>query len=151
MFFDQEIMLFNEDAKSSIEVITKLANRLEKKGLVKKNFLSHVLTREEKFPTGLATDGLGIAIPHTDSKYVNQSQIALASLKKPVLFKNMVNIHEEIPVSLVFMIAMASPHEQVKLLQNLMDLFQNEQILKKLHACTTKNGVLAILREHSVL
>ena len=150
MFFDQEIMLFNEDAKSSTEVITKLASQLEKRGLVKKDFLNHTLIREDRFPTGLATEGLGIAIPHTDSKYVNQSQIAFASLNKPVLFKNMVNINEEIPVSLVFMIAMASPHEQVNLLQNLMDLFQSEQILEKLYACTTKNDVLEISREHNV-
>lgn len=33
----------------------------------------------------------------------------------------------EIPVRLVFMLAMSQPHEQIDTLQNLVSLFQNEE------------------------
>jgi PTS system galactitol-specific IIA component len=151
MFFDHKIMLFDVTAKNSTEVITALATQLEQQKIVKSDFLPHALEREKSYPTGLATEGLGVAIPHTDSKYVNQSQIAFATLKNPVSFKNMVNLENEVPVSLVFMIAMASPHEQAGILSNLMSLFQDKKSLIALKNCTTKEAVVSILHDHEVI
>ncbi|WP_367365806.1 PTS sugar transporter subunit IIA [Pediococcus parvulus] len=150
MFFDEEVMEFNEDAKSSKEIITKLSNELETKRLVNDQFLEHVLKREKKYPTGLGIRDIGVAIPHTDSKYVNKSQIAFATLKKPVIFKNMVNLNEDISVSLIFMIAMNKPHEQVELLSNLMGLFQKTKDMSKLKNSKTKHEVIEILRANQI-
>jgi Phosphotransferase system mannitol/fructose-specific IIA domain (Ntr-type) len=77
MFFNKQIMLFDEDANTSTEIITDLADELKENNIINDKFLNHVLKREVEFPTGLSTNGLGVAIPHTDSKYVNESQIAL--------------------------------------------------------------------------
>lgn len=150
MFFDQEVMFFDEDVKTSDDIITLLAKELQKNKIVTDEFLTNALQRETNFPTGLFTEGLGVAIPHTDSQYVNKSQIAFASLKHPVTFKSMVDINEEVPVKLVFMIAMASPHEQAGLLSNLMDLFQDRNALLALDACTQKEKVIDILHKHNV-
>ena len=84
MFFDERVALFNVEASSSKEVIKIAADELYRRGIVKEDFFEHVLLREKEFPTGLATDKYGIAIPHTDSKYVNRSQIEFVSLKSPV-------------------------------------------------------------------
>lgn len=73
MFFDEKIAQFKVEANSSKEAIKIAADELYKRGIVKKEFLEHVLQRENEYPTGLATDKFGIAIPHTDSKYVNRS------------------------------------------------------------------------------
>lgn len=150
MFFDKEVMLFNEDVQSSTEIITILSDKLKDRKIVNDEFLKHALKREKEFPTGLATNGIGVAIPHTDSKYVNESQIAFASLKNPIKFKSMVDLNQDVSVSLVFMIAMASPHEQAGLLSKLMGLFQVPEELDKLKACKTKEEVISILHNHEI-
>ena len=150
MFFDKEVMLFNEDVQSSTEIITILSDKLKDRKIVNDEFLKHALKREKEFPTGLATNGIGVAIPHTDSKYVNESQIAFASLKNPIKFKSMVDLNQDVSVSLVFMIAMASPHEQAGLLRKLMGLFQVPEELDKLKACKTKEEVISILHNHEI-
>ncbi len=150
MFFDEEVMNFNEDVKNSDEIISKLAGELKAKNIVTDKFLTQVLQRENKYPTGLIINGVGVAIPHTDSDYVNKSQIAFASLNKPVFFKNMVNLNEKIKVRLVFMIAMSEPHEQVKLLSNLMSLFQKKEDMLELQNCRSKKEVIEILTKNKI-
>ncbi|MGQ2374106.1 PTS sugar transporter subunit IIA [Companilactobacillus zhachilii] len=151
MFFNKQIMLFDEDVNTSTEIITDLADELKENNIINDKFLNHVLKREMEFPTGLATNGLGVAIPHTDSKYVNESQIAFATLKNPINFKSMVDLNKEVPVSLVFMIAMASPHEQAELLSKLMSLFQDSAELENLKSCKSKKEVIKILNKHEIV
>ena len=82
MFFNKQVMLFDEDIKTSTEIITALADELKKKKIVKEEFLNHTLDREKNFPTGLATTSLGVAIPHTDSEFVNESPYEKAWMVK---------------------------------------------------------------------
>ena len=56
-------------------------------GCVKSRVLDGITTREAEYPTGLEFNGIGFAIPHTDSVNVNKSQICFASLDEPVIFK----------------------------------------------------------------
>lgn len=151
MFFNEKIMTLHCDAPDAATIITKLANQLEAKDLVTEKFLPHVLAREEKYPTGLAAGPIGVAIPHTDSIYVKESQIAFASLAKPISFKNMVDLEQNVPVSLVFMIAMSSPHEQTALLSNLMNMFQDQQTLQQLNQSDTKKQVIDILNTNKII
>lgn len=151
MFFDQKIIKLQADVQSSTEIITLLAQMLKQKTIVKDNYLSHVLTREKDFPTGLQLEsGIGVAIPHTDSKYVKTSQIAVATLKKPIVFKSMVNKAVDVEVSLVFMIAMSKPHEQAQLLSNLMTFCQNKQAIAELLAERNPQNVEQILNKYDL-
>lgn len=151
MFFDERVALFNVEASSSKEVIKIAADELYRRGIVKKNFFEHVMLREKEFPTGLATDKYGIAIPHTDSKYVNRSQIEFVSLKSPVKFKNMGNASEDIEVTHVFMIAMSQPHEQADTLAKLMRLFLDEELMQRMYECSSKEEYESILKEKGLI
>ena len=151
MFFDERIALFNVEATSSEEVIKIAANELYKRGIVKENFYEHVMLREKEFPTGLATDKYGVAIPHTDSKYVNRSQIEFISLKSPVKFKNMGNVSEDVEVTHVFMIAMSKPHEQSEILVKLMEMFADEGLMQKMHECSSDSEYESILKEKGLI
>jgi len=151
MFFNEEIMTLHSDAPDATTIMTKLAYQLEAKNVVTHQFLPHVMTREERYPTGLASGPIGVAIPHTDSIYVNKSQIAFASLAKPIIFKNMVDLEQNVAVSLVFMIAMSTPHEQTALLSNLMDMFQDQKTLQHLNQSDTKEQVIAILNANKII
>ena len=151
MFFDERVALFNVEASSSKEVIKIAADELYRRGIVKKYFFEHVMLREKEFPTGLATDKYGIAIPHTDSKYVNRSQIEFVSLKSPVKFKNMGNASEDIEVTHVFMIAMSQPHEQADTLAKLMRLFLDEELMQRMYECSSKEEYESILKEKGLI
>ncbi|SFG75906.1 PTS sugar transporter subunit IIA [Sporolactobacillus nakayamae] len=150
MFFDRDIMLFHQEAEDSTDIISRIAIRLTEAGIVKRDFGKHVLEREATYPTGLKTKALGVAIPHTDSKYVNQSQIAFASLKKPISFKDMTDPDKKVEVSLVFMIAMSKPHDQMTLLSNLMAVFQNENALIKLLQSDDVAEVKQVLKTNNI-
>ncbi|MCQ2009503.1 MAG: PTS sugar transporter subunit IIA [Sporolactobacillus sp.] len=150
MFFDRDIMLFHQEAEDSTDIISRMAIRLTEADIVKRDFGKHVLEREATYPTGLQTKALGVAIPHTDSKYVNQSQIAFASLKKPISFKDMTDSDKKVEVSLIFMIAMSKPHDQMTLLSNLMAVFQNENVLIKLLQSDDVAEVKQVLKTNNI-
>lgn len=151
MFFDERVALFNVEASSSKEVIKIAADELYRRGIVKEDFFEHVLLREKEFPTGLATDKYGIAIPHTDSKYVNRSQIEFVSLKSPVKFKNMGNMSEDVEVTHVFMIAMSQPHEQAETLAKLTGMFSDEELMQRMYECSSKEEYESILKEKGLI
>lgn len=151
MFFDERVALFNVEASSSKEVIKIAADELYRRGIVKEDFFEHVLLREKEFPTGLAADKYGIAIPHTDSKYVNRSQIEFVSLKSPVKFKNMGNMSEDVEVTHVFMISMSQPHEQAETLAKLMGMFSDEELMQRMYECSSKEEYESILKEKGLI
>lgn len=151
MFFDEMVTKFEVDANSSSDVIEIASNELYQRGIVKKEFFEKVLEREALYPTGLPVGKYGVAIPHTDSKYVNRSQIAFLSLKNPVKFKNMGNISADVDVNLIFMIAMSQPHEQSEILVKLMELFADEDFMDKLKNCKDAKEYESILIEQKLI
>lgn len=120
------------DVSDSTDAISTLADQLFKQGFVTESYKQAVLDREEIFPTGLPSGEGGVAIPHTDVKYVNKPVIAFATLKKPVFFKNMADKSKDVEVRFVAMLAMKEPHSQVQLLQKLMEMFQEQELMSKL-------------------
>lgn len=151
MFFEERVALFGVEASSSEEVIKIAADELYKRGIVKEDFYEHVMLREKEFPTGLATSKYGVAIPHTDSKYVNRSQIEFISLKSPVKFKNMGDVSEDIEVTHIFMIAMSQSHEQSETLTKLMGMFADEELMQKMYECSSKDEYESILQEKGLI
>lgn len=130
-YVNKNLVLAKLKATDNKDAITQLANLLQKQGYVNKDFAQAVLDREKIYPTGLPSGKVNVAIPHTDIKYVNSPAIVFASLEKPIKFKNMADKSQEINVSFIAMLAMKEPHSQVSLLQNLMKLFQNQDLLEK--------------------
>lgn len=145
MFFDKELCLIQLDVTSQEALFNKMAAALQAAGCVKETYLEGISSREQEFPTGLQVNGVGFALPHTDSRHVKQSQICLATMKTPVEFSSMTDKEDRFPVQLVFMLAMATPHEQVETLQNLVELFQDEQKVAELLTCTSKEQAMQLL------
>lgn len=56
---------------------------------VKDSYIDGITKRESEYPTGLEVNGIGFAIPHTDSEHVIQSQVCFASLEEPIIFSDM--------------------------------------------------------------
>lgn len=150
MYFDEGIAFFNESCSSSEEVIKKLSGEFLKKGLVKDTFPQAVIDREKGFPTGLSINGIGVAIPHTDGIHIINPQIGFMSLKQPVIFKDMVDDKHEIEVNAVFMLGLLKSEQQIAMLQKLVELFQDEALLKKVIACKDIAEFKDIMKEANI-
>ena len=69
----------------------------------------------------------------------------MATLREPVVFRNMVDPDEEVPVQLVFMLALDRPKAQIEVLQQVANLLQSPDVVAGLMAARTKEEVLALL------
>jgi PTS system galactitol-specific IIA component len=145
-FLKREAICTQVEARTSEEVIRLLGGKLHALGYVKDSFIEATLQREANMPTGLPLGGeFNAALPHVDIEYVNKPALALASLTEPVVFHNMVDADEEIPVRLVIMLALDQPKSQITMLQEVSLIFQQPEIVRQLTEATTPEQVLNIL------
>lgn len=78
-------------------------------------------------------------------KHVNESNVAVGILKNPVKFNSMIDPKDRLDVELVFLLAVKNPDSQVKLLKDLMSVFQNIKLLKNIKNASTKEEVAKLL------
>jgi len=145
-----EFVLPDVGAESNIQAIELLAGKLLNEGMVKPGFLPAILKREEEYCTGLAFPEMGIAIPHTDAEYVIRPCIAIASLKKPVMFQSMGMPDVPCEVEMVFMLGITEPEKQLNFLQTLMKVFQTEGRLLALKKCKTPEELEELFKSYFV-
>src|SRR5512145_1145575 len=108
-------------AGSSEAVIVALAGRLVAAGRVHPSFEAAVLRRERRAPTGLPFPTLPVAMPHADPEHVVAPAIAVASLAKPVRFRQMGMPGIELEVSLVVMPALTEKEQAAAELARLVE------------------------------
>lgn len=116
-------------------VFSDVYRNLLKAGYVKGNFLSHVLEREDLYPTGIDTSPISkklpnIAIPHTEGEFVNARLIVPVLLKHPIRFNNMVDPQKTLDVSFLFMILNNDPTGQANVLAQIMDFLAHTSVGK---------------------
>jgi mannitol/fructose-specific phosphotransferase system IIA component (Ntr-type)/galactitol-specific phosphotransferase system IIB component len=140
------LVVLRMEAFSVEEVIRQLAARLEADGLVSSSFTEAVLERERTYPTGLRLAGdLHVAIPHADVTHVIAPALAIATLARPVDFRNMVNPGEAVPVSIVILMALNQPHAQIEMLQRLAAFFQEPQRVRRVYEAKTAEDLIRAL------
>lgn len=144
---DIDLVTLDMEAKTSREVIENLGKLMLSKNDVKDSYIDAVIAREEELPTGLNIGNFYVAIPHTDSNHVNKSSMAIATLKSPVEFREMVNPDGKINVELVFLLAVKDPKEQVTLLKSLMAVFKNKKLLIQIKNAKDKLEVVKLLQD----
>ncbi|WP_026885764.1 PTS sugar transporter subunit IIA [Clostridium beijerinckii] len=140
-----DLIALNLEVKNKEEVIRELGKRMFEKGYVKHTYIDAVLEREKTLPTGLDIGEICVAIPHTDSKHVNESNVALAVLKNSVDFNNMIEPSKKVQVRVVFLLAINDPDSQVSLLSKLMSVFQNVNLLKQIRNSSNIEEVAKLL------
>ncbi|MFD1901204.1 PTS sugar transporter subunit IIA [Enterococcus termitis] len=64
---DLQVSVQNEE-----ELFELIAARLQKEGYVNDGYLAGIKAREKEFPTGLITEYLNIALPHSDTEYIER-------------------------------------------------------------------------------
>ncbi|OJG77465.1 hypothetical protein RV10_GL002439 [Enterococcus pallens] len=106
-----------------------------------------VIKREEGFPTGLPTEPIGVAIPHTDAKFVHNNRVTIATLKNPIQMEVMGGMDDtKIDVSIVFLLALGQSNKQLNILQKLMGILPKAELLERIKQ-GTKEEIYQIARE----
>jgi len=145
---DPSAIVLNYPAADAQEVIRHLSAKLLEAGYVRDSFADAALAREAELPTGLVLGGdTNAAIPHTDVEHVLKPAVALATLSRPVIFRHMIDPDEEVPVQLVFLLALEQPKTQVAMLQEVAGVLQNAQLIDDLMSASSVAAVQAALAQ----
>jgi len=142
----EDLIFTRKHFENKEEVIRFLAEQLKQKGYVHETFADAVVEREEKYPTGLYLGRINVAIPHTDTKHVKQSGVAILTLDNPVIFNKMDDPSQTIPVLIIFLLAVSEPNEYVQFLSKLAENFFKEEITKIIYEETNPAMLAKILR-----
>ncbi|MGX7263815.1 PTS sugar transporter subunit IIA [Enterococcus crotali] len=135
--FQPELIDLKVTVQNEEELFECIAKRLTQVGYVNDGYLEGITSREKVFPTGLITEYLNIALPHSDTKYIERPFIYIVRTTKPIKVKQMGD-NQEMEVRDLFFLGIKEPSKQVGLLQELMVLFQNEAFVSELKM-TTEN------------
>lgn len=129
-----DIFIIKSNAKNKKEVVHELFSFLLAKGYVRETYEAAIHTREQNFPTGLELQGeYNVAIPHAETEHVIKPAIALGILQTPILWENMEDPEQNIPIHLVFLLAIKDPQMVVPNLKALTDnVFSNPEIISLL-------------------
>lgn len=153
---NHEVIEFKVDGlKTDLEVLDYLSNLLLEKGIVKETFNEAIKVREKSFSTGLLVNDIGFAIPHTDVEHVNESQIAILTLNEPVSFKQMGDDSVNVPVRVVFMLALKEAKAHLNMLQKLIELMQDEKVIHQIMDFSqtedNKKTLVSLLKDNDVI
>lgn len=140
--FSERLVFTGLEFSTDLEALKYLASELVDQNYVTDEFPKAVVAREQKYPTGLPYEGIRIAIPHADSKYVNHTAIAIGILKKPVQFSSMDDFNKKLDVGIIVMLAMKEPHGQIEMLQKIVELIQNQELVKTISESESKEEIV---------
>lgn len=86
-YYENVLVFRNLEFSNSIEALNFLSSKLYERGYVKKEYQTAIIEREKKYPTGLPSVDIKIAIPHATHTLVNEDAISIGILKNPVEFR----------------------------------------------------------------
>ncbi|MBV9949983.1 MAG: PTS sugar transporter subunit IIA [Myxococcales bacterium] len=121
-------------AASSEAAVRALAARLFQDGKVKESFAAAAVLRERRSPTGLPFAGGAVALPHAEPEHVASAAIAVATLARPVIFREMGNPASELEVDLVVMPALTAKEQAASGLSRVLHLLQDAALREELRA-----------------
>jgi PTS system galactitol-specific IIA component len=140
-----EVCVAKLDVDSADAAIRALANRLHAKGHVRESFVEAALKREKRSPTGLPFVPVAVALPHAEPEHVVVQGIAIASLAKPVRFRQMGSPATVLLVELVVMPALTSKEQAAGTLASLIGILQDEALRKALTTAATSDELARAL------
>lgn len=144
--FREDLILVAPQADTASDLITLMGKLVLDKGYVLPTFSQAVIEREKNYPTGLSTECLNFAVPHTDACHVIQQAVVVAKLAHPIPFAAMGMQDDMIPVDCVFLLLLKKDGAQVPLLQKLMNMCSDEQATTQLKQAQTAQEVLQIIQ-----
>lgn len=138
----EDLIYMDYPSKDREILLEELSEILKEKGYVKESYQRAILEREQKYPTGLNTPGIPLAMPHAEAEHVNKPAILVARFTEPVTFKEMGNSGNDVQAKFVFMLAVSDPEGHLATLSKFMSIFSQEEKLKALYAINDKKTLM---------
>ena len=137
----RSLVLLDVEASSKEEVIRHIANVMEEDGRLidKTGYVGDVEKREQDSSTAV---GYMVATPHAKSVHVKEPSLAFLRLKQPILWDGVED------VQVIFQIAVPSPGQGDKHLENLAMLFRrlvHEEFQEEIKSVRTPEEVMTLL------
>lgn len=144
MNIDKDLIFLDPKVQSIDMLFELMCAELEKRGWIKADFFSSLIERERRFPTGLDTGKIKIAIPHTDPGRVIIEGMAVAVIKKPLDFAEMGYPDKRLlPVNIVFLLLLKKG--KVKFYHKLLNKIKNSDILLKIYESENRQDACQLL------
>ena len=129
------------------DCIRKICAVMAENGYVGADYADAVIARENDYPTGVPTEGVIVAIPHSNKGEVFRTGVGVAVLASPVGFYNMVDPDSLLMAELVFVLANYDPGKQLDDLSALMGCFSDAEILKKFRNVNTAAELVTLFEQ----
>jgi PTS system galactitol-specific IIA component len=146
--FRPELVFFDIEASDTDGFFTELGHRLDAQGYIKDTWFDAITTREKNYPTGLATQSIGIAIPHTEPENLVKPYIAVVKPTKPIVFQAMAGMGDPVPAELIVNLGIQHEGGQVACLQNLMSIFMNDEAVADIMDQTTGEDMVSTITKY---
>lgn len=142
---NKELIFLNQNFSNTNDLFDFVTDQTKELDLTKDSYASALKNREEKFPTALEFNEIGVAIPHADSENINREFISLITLDKPLKFNAMEDSDKIVEVKIVFVLGLLKAENQLETLQEVMQLLQEENTLRNLNKATSVSEVINVL------
>jgi PTS system galactitol-specific IIA component len=142
-----ELCLVRLSALSAAEVLHALAARLLAKGHVAASFERAALSREKKSPTGLPFAPWPVALPHADPEHALSPAIAIATLARPVVFRQMGSPGVALDVFIVVMPVLTAKEQAAASLSRLVTVLQSEDTRRRMIDAERTEDLLKVVSE----
>lgn len=144
-----DLVFMDVEAEDAESLLRRMAEEARVRGFVKEGYADAVLERERLYPTALPTEILKVAVPHSmDRDQVITPVIVVATLKHPVNFKEMGEGVRDVPVDVVFLLAVCGPKDQLTILQKIIGLFSDREAMNDLKAAGSREKLIGALKAH---
>ncbi len=120
------------DTVSRQDLLTEMGNGTVESGWAKPGFVQALLTREEKYPTGLHTLGVEVAIPHADPEWTITPAMVVGISTHPVAFEPMGGEGDKVQARFIFMLLIPDAETHMQFLQTLAEFIEDEAKLSQM-------------------
>ena len=135
------------DCKDQNDFFKKIYKDYLDRDMVEKTFYEAILEREREFPTGLKTSTYNVALNHVDSIHVKTNALFIYKMKNDILYHQMDDSENVIPVGVVFVLLIKNHDLQVGAISEICKLWMNDELMMKLREQSNKNDVIALLKK----
>ncbi|SHO50626.1 PTS sugar transporter subunit IIA [Anaerocolumna xylanovorans] len=142
---DENLIILNADVNTAEECIRLIGQLFQEYGYVNEGYSDAVAAREKEYPTGLPGEGIAIAIPHTNNKFVNKPCVGVVIPRQPVSFGVMGTKDDRVACEVVIPMVIKDSKMQITMLQEMMKIIQDGALLKKIREAKSKGEVLEYL------
>jgi len=133
------------DVPTAEGAIRALARELHRVGSVKDTFEAAAVARERRSPTGLPFEGGAVALPHAEPEHVVAPALAVATLARPVKFREMGSPATQLDVALVVMPALTAKEQAGAGLARVIEMLQDGPLRAALTAAESDVAMRAAL------